>query len=445
MYYAHPLKDIVAKQKKGIPAGIYSACTANKFVIEAVMERALPFGEYVLIEATANQVNQFGGYSGMQPAEFKNFVFEIAEKVHFPKEKIILGGDHLGPIIWKNEPTQTALKKAIDLITSYVYAGFTKIHIDTSMHLADDDSSKRLDTTTIASRGAILCKAAEKAYQDLKEKDSSAIPPVYVIGSEVPIPGGIQDKSEEIIQVTKTKDFEDTVNTFHKEFLKLGLENAWENVLAVVVQPGVEFGDETIHQYDRNAAKELCSSLHQFPGIVFEGHSTDYQTRKALKEMVEDGIAFLKVGPALTFALREGLFALNHIENELYKYNSSVKLSDFIQVLDDVMVKNPSNWEKYYHGSENSLRIARKYSFSDRCRYYLPIQEVQESINRLINNLSSEPIPLTLLSQFMPIQYNKIRNGELSNNPESLIKDAIVQCIDNYRYAVTPSRVSFAR
>ncbi|MGE5614907.1 MAG: class II D-tagatose-bisphosphate aldolase non-catalytic subunit [Bacillota bacterium] len=438
MYYTHPLKEIVAKQKKRIPAGIYSACTANKFVIEAAMERALQFDEFVLVEATANQVNQFGGYTGMQPADFKNFVFGIAEKVRFPKEKIILGGDHLGPLTWKNESSQAALKKAIDLIKSYVHAGFTKIHIDTSMHLADDDGSKQLDNATIASRGAILCKAAEDAYQDMKKKDPSVVPPVYVIGSEVPVPGGIQDEGGESIQVTKARDFEDTVNTFRKEFLKQGLENAWENVIAVVVQPGVEFGDETIHKYDRNAAKELCSSLSRHPGIVFEGHSTDYQTREALKEMVEDGIAILKVGPALTFALREGLFALNYIENELYKYDSSVKLSNFIQTLDDVMVRDPSHWKKYYHGSENSLRIARKYSYSDRCRYYLPLREVRDSIDCLLRNLSSKPVPMTLISQFMPVQYNRIRNGELANNPESLLKNVVVQCIDDYRYAATP-------
>lgn len=435
----HPLKKLVEYQKQGIPKGIYSACTANSYVIEAVMERALKENEYVLIEATANQVNQFGGYTGMKPADFRDFVYGIAKDVKFPVDKIILGGDHLGPLTWKDEHEESAMQKSVELIKDYVLAGFTKIHIDTSMHLGDDDKGKRLDTVTIASRGAILCKAAEEAYCELKKDCPDAIAPVYVVGSEVPIPGGSQEEDEGI-QVTKVKDFEATVETFRNEFINLGLNNAWGNVIAVVVQPGVEFGDETIHEYNREAARELCDDLKKYPNVVFEGHSTDYQTPKALKEMVEDGIAILKVGPALTFALREGLFALNYIENELFKYNPDVQLSNFISILDDVMAKHPENWKKHYHGSGSKIRLSRKYSLSDRCRYYLPNKEVSDSIKLLIRNLKSVQIPLTLISEFMPIQYIKVRNGVLQNDPEALLKDRVINCIDDYMYAVKPEK-----
>ena len=154
--------------------------------------------------------------------------------------------------------------------------------------------------------------------------------------------------------------------------------------------------------------------------------------------MVEDGIAILKVGPALTFALREGLFALNSIENELFRDNPEINLSNFINVLDAAMVKNPENWQKHYHGSGSSIRLARKYSFSDRCRYYLPVQEVRDALDLLINNLKSVTIPLTLISQYLPIQYTKIRNGLLNNDPESLVKDRVVNCIDEYLYGTKP-------
>src|SRR5512138_1151089 len=91
----HPLRKMIESQKSGIPAGIYSACSASDMVIEAVMERALRDDDHVLIEATANQVNQYGGYTGMKPVDFKNFVFSIADRVKFPYDRIILGGDHL--------------------------------------------------------------------------------------------------------------------------------------------------------------------------------------------------------------------------------------------------------------------------------------------------------------------------------------------------------------
>ncbi|HEY5586440.1 MAG TPA: class II D-tagatose-bisphosphate aldolase, non-catalytic subunit [Ruminiclostridium sp.] len=430
----HPLKELVGKQKQGIPVGIYSACSANEYVIEAAMERSTKKGGYVLIEATANQSNQFGGYTGMTPVDFKAFVYSLAQKLEFPINKIILGGDHLGPLTWKNENSTTAMAKSCELVKQYVLAGFTKIHIDTSMHLADDNQNEKLDTGVVAERGAALCRVAEDAYAELIKKDKNAMQPVYVVGSEVPIPGGSQEE-EEGIQVTKVSDFEATVETFKQAFYKLGLQKAWDNVIAVVVQPGVEFGDETINEYNREAAKELRQALKKYPNLVFEGHSTDYQTQDGLKEMVEDGIAILKVGPALTFALREALFALNHIEEELFKFNPEVHLSNFISVLDEAMLQNTDNWKKHYHGNGIKLNFARKYSFSDRCRYYLPDANVQSSIQRLIKNLKSVSIPLSLISEFMPIQYNKVRSGELKNNPECLLKDRIVNCIDDYLYA----------
>jgi D-tagatose-1,6-bisphosphate aldolase subunit GatZ/KbaZ len=263
--------------------------------------------------------------------------------------------------------------------------------------------------------------------------DTDAIRPVYVVGSEVPIPGGSQE--EEGIQITRVNDFEGTVEEFRKAFYQYGLEEAWENVIAVVVQPGVEFGDETIHEYSREAAKELGIALGKYPGLVFEGHSTDYQTAEALRQMVEDGIAVLKVGPALTFALREGLFALNYIENELFRYNPEVQLSNFMNVLDDVMARNPENWKKHYHGSGSKVRFSRKYSLSDRCRYYLPMKEVRDAMELMLQNLKAVQIPLTLISEFMPIQYYKVRHGLLKNDPEELLKDRIINCIDDYMFA----------
>lgn len=442
MTIKHPMLNIVESQKNGIYKGIYSACTASDYVIETVLERALKDNEYVLIEATANQVNQFGGYTGMKPKDYVKFVRDLAKKVKFPEDKIILGGDHLGPLTWMGDNEVEAMEKSKELLRAYVLAGFTKIHIDTSMKVADDDKNLPLDTAVIAERGAILCQVAEEAFKELLKAKTDAVPPVYVVGSEVPIPGGAQEEEEEEgLQVTKVADFDATVETFKNAYYKYNLKEAWERVIAVVVQPGVEFGDESVHEYSREKARELVASLKKYPGIIFEGHSTDYQTKYALKEMVEDGIAILKVGPALTFALREGLFALNYIENELFKYNADVELSHFIDTLETAMVKNPSNWKKHYHGSSSLIKYARKYSYSDRCRYYLPVEEVREAEELMINNLKTTQIPLTLVHQFMPIQYNKIRDGLLKNEPEALLKDWVVNCIDDYLYACLPLEV----
>ncbi len=428
----HPLISMINRRKKGISCGIPSYCTANELVIEAAMERAMSQDDEVLIEATANQVNQFGGYTGMRPADFRNFVNDIADRIGFDRNKLILGGDHLGPLTWSKESEEIAMSNAKELVREYVLAGFTKIHLDTSMKLGSDPENELLKTETIAERGAELCRETEEAYHELLKKESNAMKPVYVIGSEVPIPGGAQE--EEGIHVTKPSDFEETLEIYSSKFASLGLRNAWERVIAIVVQPGVEFGDSIVHRYDRYKTKELCDVLKQYPGIVFEGHSTDYQSPKSLKEMVEDGIAILKVGPALTFGLREAIFALEMIEEELIA--DKEKQSNFTAVLEAEMLNHPEDWEKYYHGDQSQLHLARKYSYSDRSRYYLGSEKVKKAINKLFENFDEHMIPMNLLKQYMPIQYNKIRYGKLPSDPRSLIKAGVTSVIDEYIYAV---------
>lgn len=95
----HPLEIIVQQHKSGQQTGIYSVCSAHPLVIEAALRQALDNNSLILIEATSNQVDQFGGYTGMTPADFYQYVIALANKLEFPIEKLILGGDHLGQIV----------------------------------------------------------------------------------------------------------------------------------------------------------------------------------------------------------------------------------------------------------------------------------------------------------------------------------------------------------
>lgn len=305
------------------------------------------------------------------------------------------------------------------------------------MPLKGDIENNIFGDDLIADRAAQLCKVAEEAYMELKETNKDAIHPVYIIGSEVPIPGGAQvEEEEEGMQVTKVKDFKNTVDTFKNTFEAYGLKDAFQYVVGIVVQPGVEFGSEDVWKYNREDAKELSNALKDYPNLVFEAHSTDYQSPKALKQMVEDGFIILKVGPALTFGFREGIFALNAIENELLKYDSNVELSNFIEVLDYNMVKNPKEWMHHYSGNGLEIKLQRKYSLSDRARYYMPKEEVNYALEKLMNNLKDVNIPITLISQHMHEQYKKIRDGLLKPNAEALLKDKIGEYIDDYIYAI---------
>lgn len=430
----NPLKKIVELQKQGKNVGIYSVCSANGYVIEAAFKRGLSDGSCVLIESTANQCDQNGGYTGMTPADFKKFVLEIADRNGFDRNRIFLGGDHLGPLTFAYKDEAEAMADSEELIRHYVAAGFTKIHIDTSMKVNSDPEDVRLSDEIIAGRGAHLAKVAEETYKELLERDPEAIPPVYVIGSEVPIPGGAVGAEDNGVQVTKVEDFKNTVAAFEKAFAKEGLDkDVWERVIGVVVQPGVEEKDSGCTEYDREKAKDLMAAIKDFPTLVFEGHSTDYQTKIKLRELVEDGVGILKVGPGLTFAMREAMFALENIEKELI-YGTDTEPSKFAEVLDAEMLKNDKNWKKHYQGTELEIRLKRKYSFSDRCRYYMPTPAVEAAADRLLTNLSTLGIPLNLLSQFMPIQYTKVREGYLKNDPVELIEDRIINTIDEYLY-----------
>lgn len=433
----NPLKQIVKAQKEGRAVGIYSCCSANEYVIRAALLKGKKDNSCVLIESTANQCDQYGGYTGMKPADFKAFVEDIAKEIGFDTNKLFLGGDHLGPLTFTSLNEEEAMKEADELIRCYVSAGFTKIHIDTSMRVKDDDVNTRLSDETIARRGARLAKVAEEAYAKLLETNTDAIEPVYIVGSEVPIPGGAQGAVDEGVQVTKPEDFKATLNTFEKAFKDNGLDHAWSNVIGIVVQPGVEEKDSGCTEYDRAKAVDLCAAIRDYDNIVFEGHSTDYQTKIKLREMVEDGIAILKVGPGFTFMMRQALFALADIENELLKD----KASHFKDVLDAAMLKDTKYWSKHYIGTEEEVALKRKYSFSDRCRYYMPVPEVKQAMQTMIQNLRTNGIPLNLLTQYMPIQYTRVREGLLENDPEALIVDRICDSIDEYLYATHQSEL----
>jgi len=427
--------EIVRAQKSGQPLGIYSICSANRFVVEAGMLQAKKDGAMVCIESTSNQVNQFGGYIGKTPIEFIHFVKNIAADMEFPAERIILGGDHLGPHVWQSETSASAMSKARELVRGSVLAGYTKIHLDTSMRCADDPRGA-LSEDVITERAADLCHAAEAAFSERPEGSS---PPCYVIGTEVPIPGGEQE-TEEALSVTRTEDLERTIELTRKAFLERGLDTAWPRVIAVVVQPGVEFGDASVFAYNRQSAWPLSLQIEKHGGLIFEAHSTDYQTSQALKEMVEDHFAILKVGPWLTYAFREAIFALAEIEREWLGGRKGIVLSQIREALEAAMLANPIHWKKYYSGDEASATYARKYSYSDRCRYYWPQPEVDAALGNLRANLSHNPPPLPLLSQYLPVQYEAIRQGHVASSPESLIRHKIMEVTSCYAHACRASQ-----
>ncbi len=399
--------------------GIPSICSSHP----AVLREAFRTGKnsQVLIETTCNQVNQFGGYSGMTPGHFVEYVQKIAAEADFRIEDLLLGGDHLGPHPWQDEPSNSAMQKAAEMARAYVRAGYTKIHLDCSMRLADDPAGA-LDPRITAQRAARLAKEAE---QSGIERDLNRLQ--YVIGTEVPVPGGAIVR-EGGVRVTRVSDVAETIEVHHKAFIDAGLEQAWSRVIALVVQPGVEFGDDFVLPYQPDSAREL-STFIESRGWVYEAHSTDYQTQKALSEMVRDHFAILKVGPNLTFAYREALFALAQMEVELIP---ACDRSNIIGVLEDVMVRRPEHWHKYYSGSQAEQSYKRKYSQSDRIRYYWGEPEVQHALGLLMKNLRTVRLPTSLVEQYAPLEKDILQEQSPQWTPDKLISARIAGILNRY-------------
>ena len=424
----HVLLDLIARHKQGRAIGVTSLCSAHPIVIEASLLHAQRTGqEFLLFEATCNQVNQDGGYTGMTPADFVRFVHGIADRVGFDRARIALGGDHLGPNPWTSLDAAAAMDKAEAMVAAYVAAGFRKIHLDCSMACSGDPEP--LPEAEIVRRAVRLCRAAEIAHAQ-----AGGEAPVYVIGTEVPVPGGATE-SIEGLAVTTPQAALATIHAHREAFAAAGLDSAWQRVIASVVQPGVEFDHHSVIDYRPEAARSLSQAIEAVPGMVFEAHSTDYQTRDALAALVRDHFAILKVGPGLTFALREALWGLDAIEREWIPEGRRARLRE---VALERMHAEPKHWRRYYHGEGHALDIDLQYSLSDRIRYYWPDAEIEGARERLFANLRDNPPPMPLLGQYLPTALHALREGRTDRDPHALALAQVTAVLDDYHHACHP-------
>ena len=426
----NPIAELVARHRAGSTEGITSVCSAHPLVLRAAMRQALEDGTPVLIEATSNQVDQFGGYTGMTPVDFRDTVLALAAEEGLPADRVVLGGDHLGPNTWQDRPADEAMPLAADLVRAYVAAGYTKIHLDCSMPLQGETAP--LSDDVVAERAALLLRAAEDTIAE-QGSDPEAV--VYVIGTEVPTPGGAKETLHDLTP-TPAPAAVATLDVHRAAFERAGLADVWPRVVALVVQPAVEFDHLQVVDYVPEATTALQEVIRETPGMVYEAHSTDYQTPAALRALVEDHWAVLKVGPGLTFALREALFALDALEAELLPEGEA---TDLRGVVERRMTAEPAKWERYYEGTETEQRIARRYSYSDRLRYYWPDPEISAASDALLQRLDAVGIPLPLLSQFLPLQYERVRDGVLEDRAEALVVDHVRDVLRTYAAAVAPT------
>ncbi|QWW70434.1 D-tagatose-bisphosphate aldolase, class II, non-catalytic subunit [Rhizobium sp. WYJ-E13] len=420
------LNELAALRVQGRPAGIVSVCSAHPIVLRAALRHGRDHASTVLIEATCNQVNHLGGYTGMTPADFAALVLRIAKEEGCPETLITLGGDHLGPNPWRDRAAEEAMAEAERMVAAYVDAGFRKIHLDASMGCMGEPAA--LDDDTTAHRAARLAAVAETSA-----RQAGGAMPVYVIGTEVPPPGGA-DHALTTIEPTAASAARRTIDVHRHVFAGAGLAEAFTRAIGLVVQPGVEFGNHNVIRYDRSRIDALRQVLGDEPQFVFEAHSTDYQGTDPLTALVEDGFPLLKVGPELTFVLREALYGLDLIASDLVPHYGERPLYAAMEAL---MLAHRENWSRHYHGTENEQRWLRHYSLSDRIRYYWTSKEARSAVARLCDSLAGKSVPFPLFRQHMPAAQQFC---DMPLDPEEVLIWRVTKSLADYHAACGAGR-----
>jgi D-tagatose-1,6-bisphosphate aldolase subunit GatZ/KbaZ len=102
------------------------------------------------------------------------------------------------------------------------------------------------------------------------------------------------------------------------------------------------------------------------------------------------------------------------------------------------MKRDPRYWSAYYMDPERQ-DFDLQFSLSDRMRYYWNTPVVERACTQLFERLASMGIPLTLISQYLPVQYAAIREGRLTSDPRELVLDAVEQVLRHYERACRPA------
>jgi D-tagatose-bisphosphate aldolase class II non-catalytic subunit len=361
-----------------------SVCSTQPEVLTAALLLARDLKRPVLVESTSNQVNQFGGYTGMTPATFMDSLRSLAQQVRLDPQLLVLGGDHLGPQAWRRESAAVAMGHAKDMVRAYVLAGYTKIHLDCSEACAGDPQP--MPPSLCAVRAAELAAECERV---------ASAPLVYVIGTEVPRPGGALT-SEEQLRPTHWKDAADVIELHRDAFAKIAPQ-AWARVAALVVQPGVDFSPAHVTDFDAASCIGLEHALQPYPHMCFEAHSTDYQPAGVYEALAARHFAILKVGPALTDAYRRAVYALDELSAALGVRGARPRVSE---IMESLMVAEPSHWRSHYRGTAAELRWLRHHSYADRIRYYWPQKPAIEVVAELLRQIDAAQPPRYVLRDY---------------------------------------------
>ncbi|MCD6577344.1 MAG: class II D-tagatose-bisphosphate aldolase, non-catalytic subunit [Anaerolineaceae bacterium] len=420
------LMDIVEANRRGEKKGIYAVESQNPTVQEAYLRQALSNGSPALFEISADRLDLRGQNGRIHPDDFIGKVKRVAVKVGYPRDRLFFSVHGVSPSLCQGESIESTLRKTRAFISSIIHSGFNILEICAGIPLKEDPEGQLLPPEAITAREAEFYQAAEDAAASLPDEKK----PLYVLGVH-PEQGMIEDKRNR----AHKKDVEIRFDQFSQTARSAGLPEIEGRLLAVRVFLGPGYDSERVIPYDLSLLEELGECAHEGKPVMLEALKTDYQPQSVLDQLVEKHFALLSVGLELTYTMREALFSMAVMENETMIGKPGVYMSNFIIELDRAMLSAPQHWQKYYTGNGFEQLIARKYSLYDRSRFFLENKDVRKMKKRLFDNLEKYPVPLTVLRQFMPRQYERVAAGELENKPNALMMDAVGYALKRYSRA----------
>jgi D-tagatose-1,6-bisphosphate aldolase subunit GatZ/KbaZ len=309
------------------------------------------------------------------------------------------------------------------MVADYAAAGFSKIHLDCSEGCAGEPA--QLPDAVTAARSAALAATALAAAPDPAQL-------LFVIGTEVPPPGGARTDDHGDIPPTTPEAAAATLVAHADAFRALNLP--LDQIGGLVVQPGVEFSPMEVHPLPLARDPGLLGALKDWPGLCLEAHSTDYQDPQVYPRLASLGFAFQKVGPALTFAWREALYALDTLRVQC-GWASGPGLVDEMEA---IMLADPGYWQGHYRGDSAELRVERHFGLADRIRYYWPQPTAQAAVGRLFADLDGRNLPEpALLAHFARAEIASARQAPHSL-PRALALARVQSALRPYFFSTGP-------
>lgn len=379
------LLQIVRAVRQQIGPAIPAVASVLPDVIAAGLRQAREHGLPALIEAPAEEVNQFGGHSGLTPADFAALVQDVAHSHGLDAVPLILGADGLGPGLWPGLDPSAAMTHAERMVADFAAAGFNRLQFHA------------LDAPGIARLVSVAETHAPPRH-----------PPVYAL------PAGGDPASS----VTSPEDLAEALTRHEAAFAEADLAGAWRRVHTMSVRFGMGFTPAHVERFDIEQPDQLSAVLRDHDRIALEAEAVDYQSARVCADLTRRNVAVLKLGPSLSFAWREALYGLSHVHAWS---EGGPHISERMEAL---MLADPAMWQQDGRGPAGHSRLLRHFGFTDRIRHYW--SKAGAELAALCDSMEASGLHLPLLLQYLPPE-TLARAARLDLAPAQAILQAQVE------------------